>query len=253
MDQQNNGVPPAVTPAQPANQMQDSTRMSLLARREKALQDRIREMETADTGYKSKLSEYEKNYINRDRLKSDPLTVLSELGIDYDSLSQRALSQSRPDEPQIKSLQDKIDKLLKAQEDSHRNQEEQKSSQYKQALTQIEYDASQLVNANPDYELIKHMGKEGIGEVVALIEDTYKSSGRLMTVDEASKEVEAYFTEKISAMAKLGKISKLTQVPPVEAPRTAPVTTLSGKMTSNNNPEKDRIARAIAAYKGQQA
>lgn len=196
-----------------------SRQFAQLARQEKALRQKAQAQEQAIKAREAALAQREaqlqaqqpdlSKYIPRDRLIQDPISVLDEANISYDDLTQRYVTR-QPVDPVIKStiaqLQDEIKALKLANEQSSKSQTEAQQQQYKAAVAQIRKDAQKLVQSDPDFETIRSTGS--IGDVVELIEEHYKETGDVMTVEEAAKEVEEYLVEEAMKLTKIGKIQQ---------------------------------------------
>jgi hypothetical protein len=218
----NEGTQPAEKPSTEAKTSTEdpslSSKFAVLARKEKAFRAKVQAQQAAEKSkedalkareeaLKAKESEYQNNYIQKDRLSTDPWTVLQEMGIGYDQITQLALNTPNQD-PATKLALQKLEAQLeaerKAREDDRKANQEASQRQYQQALNQIKRDTISLVKSNPDFETIKETGSEG--DVVDLIEKTYKEDGILLTVDEACKEVEDYLVEEATRLARIKKI-----------------------------------------------
>lgn len=229
-----------------------SDRFAILARKEKAMRDRIKAIEEQERGFKTKEQELKSSYIPKERLTQDPLSVLSELGISYDKITEQALAQSNPMESHMKSMKEEIAQLKSIIEQGYKQQQDAQTTQYQNALKQIQFDVGQLVESDADFELIKEM--KAHDQVVDLIEHVYKTEGRVLSTKEAAKTVEDYLFENTLKAAKYNKISKALapkQEEVVQQPSKPVTPTLSNNNTvapSKPLSDKDRIARAIAAF-----
>lgn len=241
----------AQAPAETLN-APSSDRFAILARKEKAMRDRVRQIEEQERAFRQREQELQSTYVPKDKLTKDPLAVLSELGIPYDKITEQALAQQNPWEANVRAMKDEIASLRQMLETTQKTQQEQQTTQYQNAIKQIQHDVSQLVESNPDFELIKNMG--AADQVVELIEHTYKTEGRVLNTTEAAKIIEDYLFENTLKAAKLSKITKAltpAQAAAQEAKGTQPAPTLTHTQTvapSKPMSEKDRIARAIAAF-----
>lgn len=250
-----------------------SSQYALLAKKEKALRAQIQahkareeELKKREAAISSKDSEYTQNFISREKLKSNPLEVLSELGVSYDDITAAVLNSPNqvPHEVsnEIKALREELKSLRSEQENSKKSFEEQQKQAYQQAVNQLKRDATALVESDPaTYEAIK--STNSVSDVVELIEETFKRDGYVMTVEEAAKEVEEYLIEEAARLSKLSKIQKMFQ-PKVDQPKAQ----ASEKQVSESKPSQTQQQmktltnavnasrpltareRAIAAYEG---
>lgn len=209
-----------------------SAQYAILARKEKALRQREQQLkakEAALTAQKApeavKSPEIDLNkFVDRDRLVKDPFTVLNELGLTYDQLTELALNAPRAEELQmqneIRTLKEELKALKGETENTKKSFEESQKQQYDQAITQIRNEATQLVKLDPQFETVKATGS--VNEVVELIERTFNEDGILLTVEEAAQQVESYLVDEAIKLAKLAKIQqKLRPQSQAEAPKQA--------------------------------
>lgn len=263
------------TPAKSPDEQALSPQYAILARKEKALRQRVQQHEAAlkaerdalekeRQSLKAKEDDYQSNYIPKSRLTEDAMSVLLEAGITYDQITQMALNQSQVQqdpatkvaiarlEAQIKAQQDAIDKANKAQVDAQ-------SEQYHQAVKQITSEAKQLVRLDPKFEAVRETNS--VKDVVDLIEKTFKEDGVLLSVEEAAQEVEDHLVEQLSKYAqKIKKLQSKFSQPAKSAPAPQPsasnqqsqspsLKTLTNAVGSGR--QLSARERAILAYKGE--
>jgi len=246
-----------------------SPQYAVLARKEKALRAKAQAQEQAfkakeealvarEEALKAKEAEYQSNYISKDKLKTDAWSVLNELGYSYEQLTQEALNQSQESPAQraaIQRLEAKIQQLEAENKKSQTTAQEQQTKAYKQAVEQIRRDTTALVESDPTtYEAIHKSGS--IDEVVALIEQTFKEDGVLMTVEEAAQEIENYLVEESLKYAQFEKVKKRLQpaTPPAaeqkaETTQSQPTKTLTNGMGASR--QLSARERALLAFKGE--
>ncbi len=245
---------PIATPAPAAV----DPRIEAMARKERQLHKMRKELETEKQSWKTKQGDYETNYIPKSRLAEDPLAALTEAGIDYNKLTEILLNNPNSNDPQIRTIRSEIKALRDAQEASNKRSEEQQNQQYQQALKQIGTEVKLLVDSDANFETIKETGMQEA--VVTLIEQTFNESGVLMDIEEAATEIEAHLLAEALKLSKLKKLQPKTE-PPVSAPvkvspqqlQTSPRTLTNTVSTQSpvRSSEKERIARAFAAFKGE--
>lgn len=219
----------ATTPAKEEPTL--SSQYAVLARKEKALRAKVQSQELAirskeaaiaerEAAIKAKEAEYQTNYIPKSKLSDDTLATLLEAGITYDQITQMALNQSQAQDPATKLAIQRLEAQVKAQaeavENAKKQQEDSVKNQYSEALKQIRYDATALVKTDNSFEMIRETNS--IGDVVDLIERTYKEDGVILTVEEAAQLVEDELVEQVSKYARVSKIQqRLQPKPPKEA------------------------------------
>lgn len=252
-----------------------SNKFAILARKEKSITTKMMELRSREEALKAREAEYQNSYIPKSRLSEDPLGVLEESGVDYNKLTEFVLNRPNQGNPEILALQKKIQILEEAQNKTTAGIEQNQTQAYTQAVNQIRSEVTALVSSNEAYETIQ--GTESSESVVKLIEDTFKETGKLMSIEEAAEEVEAYLVDHYLKVANLKKIrSKLTPLeeamkqaeipskqqarpippsqPAVNLENPPPTRTLTQSMDqtpSRRMSDKDRRERAIAAFMGQ--
>lgn len=251
------GTPPAKDP-----------QLDAYARKERELRAKERSWQQKVSEAEAKLAKYESDYIPKSRL-TDPMTALdtlSELGLPYEKLTEILLNNPNSQDPAIKALRAEMRAIKDAQAAKDAEAQNAVRTQYEAAIKSITEEVSVMVADSPEYEMIASNGMQSA--VVELIEQTYNTTGRLMDMAEAAKEVETYLVDEAYRMAQLPKVqSRLKPQPPVEVePKVAapsaqkPAVTTQLKTLTNNmetqpakrTSEHERIARAIAAFKGTQ-
>lgn len=244
-----------------------STQYAILARKEKALRAKAAQQEQL---LKSERAAFEaekaqllgkaqqvdqSKFISRDSLKNDLIGTLAEVGVSYDDITNMMLDQPKKDpyvSAEMNRLQETIRKLEERLDGTVKNQTEQQEQAYKGAIAQIQRDAEELVSSDPSYETIRETGQSG--EIVKLIEATFKEEGYVMSVEEAAQAIEEELIERILATAKIKKIQdKLKPVAPVEKPQdvkaqSQPIKTLTNSMGSTR--KLSAVERAHLAFAG---
>lgn len=213
-----------------------SSQYAVLARKEKALRDKVaareaqfRQREEALTKREAELSNTKSSfdsskYIAIDELKNNAYGKLLDLGVSYDDISQQALRAQSPEAQEIQRMREEfkgeLQKVREEQANTRKSYETQQAQAYQQAVNQIRIEASQLVNSDPSFETIKETGS--IGDVVELIERTFKEDGTLLTVEQAAQAVEDELLEealKISRIKKIQDRLKTKEAPQAEQPK----------------------------------
>lgn len=227
----------------------------LLARKERQLRKMQQDLHAQRQSLEAQRKQYETDYVPKSRLKEDPWSVLEDTGLDYDTLTQQMLQ--RPNDPMTKALQARIKALEEQHSKALEAQQQQATAQYEQAKKQIANEVSMLVDSDANFETIKTAGMQEA--VVELIEQTFNSTGVLMDVTEAAAKVEDHLINEGLKLARLAKVQAKLKPPepetppPVKATAKSPTMTITNRMqptTPSKSSEKDRIARAIAAFNG---
>lgn len=248
-------VPEAAPKAEPAD-----PRFEALARKERQLQRMRKDLEAERSALQTKQKDYETGYIPKQRLTEDPFGTLNELGLTYDKLTEMLLETPNMNDPAIRALQNKIRALEEKQNQAVKMQEEAATRQYQDAIKQITSEVKQLVDTSADFEMVKTTGLHEA--VVELIEQTYNKDGYLMDIQEAAKQVEEHLLEEAEKLANTGKVKSRLQskAQPASEPnqpeqQQSGIKTLTNAVGAKPAPknrlsEKERIARAMAAFSG---
>lgn len=243
-----------------------SSQYATLARKEKALRAQIQQFKAEQAKFEAErqsLSQAKQpeidlsKYIDRERLKADPMSVFDEAGLSYDEITEAVLQRSQiQTDPRINAQLAKMEAEIKAAREEAKAlrdaQEQSQQQSYKQAVDQIRSEASKLAYTSENFELIK--ATNSVDDVVELIESTFKADGVLMTVEEACQAVEDHLLEEAMKLTKVKKLQQKLAAPaapqkPVtkqEQPQTAK--TLTNGMTAAK-PMSAR-ERAILAMEG---
>jgi hypothetical protein len=246
-------TPPVAPETQAPPTPPADNKMDLYAKKERQLRQMQKQLAEEKQRLSAKAAEYETGYIPKSRLKESPFDVLAEAGLDYDTLAQQLMEQQNMNDPATRALMNKIKQLEAKQTAAEKAQADATEAQYNHAIKQITNDVKILVSSNADFETIKELGLED--SVVELIRETFETDGTLMDVEAACKQVEDEALEQLVKATQLKKLqSRIT--PKVEEPapklQSQPkVTTLTNgqtQTTTKKSGEKDRIARAIAAF-----
>lgn len=254
------GEAPAAVVAEAKSPEVLSPRFVALAKKEKALRSQMQAIKAREDALKAKEEEYQTSYVPKsslsERFKSDPLSVMNEYGVSYDTLTQAILNQPPQGDPAISEIQKKLKAIEEAQTKSAEQFQNQQKQAYEQAVEQIRRDTKLLIETDAAFETIKET--DSVEAVVKLIEETFKEEKVLLSVEEAAKEVEDYLVEESLKLARLKKVqAKLTPAQVEEQPKPTKTekpsfTTLTHAQTASTKPltNRDRRERAILAFQG---
>lgn len=268
--QQTGTIEQAATPGestvgQTALGQQPDPKLDLYARKERQLQKMRRELEAKEQALQAKQAGYETDYVPKSKFLADPIQALAEVGVSYEQLTEMLLNQPDQNNPQIKSMLTKIRQLEEKQTAAERAQAQAVEQQFEQAKRQIATEAALLIDSDPEFETIKAQGMHDA--VTELIIETFQTDGVLMDVRAAALEVENHLIEEGMKLAQLSKVqSRLKpKVDETLAPAAATaglskqpqqgLKTITNQVAAPSAPtrmtEKERMARAIAAFKGE--
>jgi hypothetical protein len=206
-----------------------SPQLAAMAKRERMLVRRDQELKAREEALKAREVEYKSSYVPKDLIKKDPLKVFEETGLTTEELTQALLNQPSPQDRLIRDLQAKLEQLESRQTETLTSMQDQEKQKYEQAVGMIRSDVNTLVSSDPDFETIKATGSEEA--VVDLIQETFSQEGRIMSVEEAAKEIEDYLVEEALKIAQLKKIQGRL------APTPSPAQDLAAALTEKNIPQ----------------
>lgn len=195
-----------------------SSQYANLARREKALRFKEQQLKAREEAFRSPEPKAPpvdlSRYVDRDSLMKDPFSVLNDLGLSYEQLTNLALNQPKPEDvaqrKAFEGLQNDIKTLREEQQKVKQAYEDTQVQARSQALKQIERDVKNLVVTNEAYETIRETNS--MKEVVDLIERTFDQDGILLDIEDAAREVENYLVEEALKLSKLKKIQQRLQL-----------------------------------------
>lgn len=265
---------PETTTEAPKTAVEDpmSKQFAILARKEKQMRQKLMQDQQAlkserdawqaeKAQMQAKLEQLEQSWMPKDRVKSQTLQVLAEAGVSWDELTQQVVNQ-QPVNPQVeaqmRSMETTIRKLEERLANGDKSQQQAQQQQYQAALNQITSDVKSLVSSDPNFETVK--ATNSIRDVVELIEKTYQEEGMLLSVEEASQQVEDYLIEEALKLSKLSKIQQRlkpatsTQTPAQPVQQTQPTKPQSQMKTLTNATSSNRQLsakeRAVLAFQG---
>jgi len=243
-------------------------KLAAYEKKERQLRAMQKQLAEEKATLQKRATEYETGYIPKNRLREDLWSVLSENGIDQQSLTDQLLNQPNMNDPATKALMSKIKALEEKQSQAEKQASAAQEAQYNNAVKQISNEVKILTDSSPDFEAIKELGL--VDNVVELIKETFEKEGYVMDVESACKQVEdesLAYLEKVSKIKKLQdrltpKAPEVTVPPKNEVTASTTVTAKPGPTTLTNrttqtipkrSSEKDRVARALAAFQGKLA
>lgn len=251
-----------------------SAQYAQLARKEKALRAQMQKLKAEQDAFKREQEAANRvqtqpatpaavdpnKFIDKQKLAEDPWAVLNDIGISYDQLTQQALNQPSAESlelrREIKALKSELQGIKGESENTKKSFEENQKKTYEQTLNQLRYETKQLVSADPAYEAIQASG--AVEDVVELIKRTFEEEGRLLSVEEAARDVEEYLVEEAIKFAKLNKIQQRLKTPspqPASQKQEQAKQQQQGVKTLTNSVGVSRQLtakeRAILAFKGE--
>lgn len=259
-------APPQEAPVVEAKEEQLSPKFLALAKQQKALrrqQLEIKQREDAfskrEADLKALESRYQTDYVQKSRLKEDPMGVLNESGLTYDQLVNAQLSKD-PVQEAMKPLEAKLAALEEANKKANDEAVERQKRDYDQAVNHVRNEVKMLVDGDPEFETI--VANDAQEAVVELIKETFEKDGTLLTAKEAATQIEDWLLDQAVKMAGLEKVKKrLAPAETVTDPlakavsqqKQQPKTLSNATTTAQTKPlsSKEKRERAIAAFRGQ--
>jgi hypothetical protein len=174
--------------------------------------------------FTQKQKDYETNYIPKERIQKDLVGVLSEAGLNMEQINQLVQNKPVELELEVRTLKQQLSELRSFIDEGKKKAEENQSTQYQQALNQIELEAKNLSSKDDRFETIKELKQEKA--VVHLVEHIFKNGlgeqypkGTILNTEDACTLVEEQLVENAAKMAGLNKVKKKLEqaVPPAEA------------------------------------
>lgn len=244
-----------------------SSQYAALARKEKALRAREQQIKAREAAMRAPAAPAEParptfdetKYVAKDSLKQDPFSILADLGLTYEQLTEMAMNAPRPEQvavmQQIKTLQAELAALKGETESTKKTIADQSKQQYDQTLNQIRNETNRLVMTDPSYETIA--ATNSAGDVVELIQQTFEKDGYLMTIEEAAKEVEEYLVDELVRTTQKSKkvqsrLRPATADQSAQASQARPAQAELKTLTNQTSSTKPMTARerAIAVMEG---
>ncbi len=247
----NQQLPLSVSDEQPAAVSEAtqplSPQLALLAKQRRALQVKERELLDREKALKA---QGDVQRIDVAQLKSEPLKVLLDHGVTYEQLTDAIISGGNGGgASEINSLKAEIAAL---KEGIDQKFVEKDTLAEQQVLAEMKRQASRLVQASDQYELVRET--RSVPMVMQLIERTYRESGEVLDVPEALRLVEDELFKDHQRIAKIKKMQELFAPKVQEHPQPQPQQRTVGMRTISNRdtatvPLTAR-QRALAAFYG---
>lgn len=229
-DVQANAVAEATAPLSP--------QLAALAKQRRALQ--IKEQQIAE---REKALAGPSRADLESRIKAQPLSVLQELGVTYDQLTQEILSAQDGTNPKIHELEAKVKAL---EEGVDKKLSERDQSAERAVLTEMASNINRLCATGDDFEMIRETKQQE--EVLGRIYDQWLKTGQVIDELEMMKTIESELVEEAAKYAKYKKVQgKLTPPAPLQ-PQPQAMRTLTNK--DQAQPVMGRRQRAMMAAQG---
>lgn len=219
-----------------------SPQLAAIARQRRALQQERQALDRE----KAEIATRHTSAISKERIKSDPLSVLQEAGVTYDELRDHILANKGQVAPELLELRAEVKALKEGVDERFTSQATQAEEQ---VLAEMQKEALSLASDGEDFELIRQQRK--IPKVMELIKRTYKEHGDVLDVREAMQLIEDELLKDSLQLANIKKVQ--SHFAPAPAPQqTQPQRTM--RTLTNRDTARAVMsakARAIAAFNGQ--
>ena len=207
--EQTTEAPTAETPKEKPD-LDYANRFNMLARRERALQQREKEI-------KEQAAKYENLSTLKDRARKDPVNALKELDLSYDDLTNTILNDNKPTtEMSLAELKKEIESL---REERNKEKQELETKKQQEATEGYKNFLRDHVKDKEEYEFLAANGDEAIDLVCRTIVEYHQKYDKLLSEDEACKLVEEHLESESEKFFKLKKVQAkfgLTQTPSSE-------------------------------------
>lgn len=185
-----------------------SPQLTALARKQQILQREIQAQREKEAQFEATKADYVPRSSFKAKLQENAMEALNELGVNYEELTNLLLNQQQSADP-VKKLEAEIQNLKTAQEQSV-------SKQYEATVNQYKSEIQSLIEKNPEFITVKEEKAQEV--VLQHILDTFEKDGKILSVEDASKDIEDFLVEEAEGKLKLTKL-KAKLSPPVETPQ----------------------------------
>lgn len=283
-------ITPSDVPAKPGEEKL-SPKLQMLLKRERAAIERERAAKAKEAEIEAKAKAFadrEARLEEFEKVKAtNPRRALELLGLSYEDLTKVELADGQvPAEVQVKRVEEKLNSLVKTQEEALRRQEEEAKraaeKQQQEAVESFRKEIGTYLKENSSrYELMDfHYGEEEARDIVyAVVDEHYErtrprdpvsgeplpdSVGEVLTIAQAADKVEAWLEQKYQKAPTLNKMKAFLAPPKPEIKLDKPQTpqrqtpkTLNNNLSATPAPQRtrpltdeERVARAIAYAQG---
>jgi hypothetical protein len=181
------------------------------------------------------------------RLKREPLKVLAELGLDYETLTNLAINDGKlSPEQKMELMQQDLERKMESTYGSKLEALQQKLEEKEQleiqqreerAVAEFKSNITNHLQENAaEYELIAAQDANDL--VYQVIEEHYNETGRILEIKDAADAVESHLTEEAQKLLKLKKL--VGQPTPTPESKVQSPATLSNTLSSQVPKSEDR-------------
>lgn len=256
----------APEPMQEKPKERSSERFAALARKEAEVFRRAQAVRHQQAELARQADEIRAFQAAKSQAALDPISALKQLGLTYEQITEYVLNDNKPTpSAEVMSLKQEIEEFKRQTQEERQQQEMARRQMIEQEQRQIidnfHQEVGEYVSQHSEtYELTALYG--GAKLVSDVIEESFRRTGKLLTIPDAAKMVEEHY-EDLARKAQATKKFAATQqkVAPTQTAQQTPATrmppTLSNDlsasvMAGSQRPrtEADRIAAALARLEG---
>lgn len=254
----------------PQQDPQLASRFGALAKRERSILNQKREFEQMRAQFEADRKAFEAERARHIGLyesgRKDPRGLLSELGWDYNKLTEAQLKNFEPNAvDEIKAVRQEMQQELQALKDQQRQQREEETrkaleSERQQYAAQVQQAkdsvAAEIRSKGDEFEFINTMGEHEL--VYVTMQEHFAKTGKIMEVLEAAKLVEEYIEqEEVAKVTGTKKFQSRFQTKVADGEKPTEGFQQSRTLTNMNTSgpqgvlpaatENERMQRALAA------
>jgi|SRR6185369_3722271 len=219
-----NPAPTAPEVKEPPKEDKFASKFAALSRKEKILYEKekqIKELENKYKGYDTERSSLEES------IKANPLEFLKKYGISYDDITKRILNDDKPTEEQrLREVETKLEKKMRELEEKEVTSQR---AQYENTIKAFKVELDGFLNENKDTYAALMIEDNPSDIVYDIIEETFKTTKKVISNKEAADMAEKYFDEKAQ---KIASIKKYSAVKLPEEPKKAIEKAMSATLTN---------------------
>lgn len=191
----------------PAQAVTLSPQLTALSRKQQKLQAEVQAQRDKENQWAQKEADHVSKTAFKAKLQQNAAEALKDLGVSYDELANALIAQEQSADP-VKKLESKIQQL-------EQSQEQQVSKQYEATVAQYRKEVETLVAKDDRFITVREEKQEAA--VLQHILDTFENEGEVLTVEEASNDIEDFLVAEAEGKLKLTKLkAKLPQTEPAQ-------------------------------------
>lgn len=226
-----------------------ASRFAALSKREKQILERERAMQDRQRQLEMQAQRYQQLEHIVQNAKANPIAVLEQLGLSYEQITDYILQDPEATKPVAEKKLEEIERKIKAYEEAQLHAQRQAEQAYiDNTVKNFKNQIVSTVQSNPEkFELVAL--NNAYDTVFDVVEQYFNSTGELLTVEAAAQMVEEYLTneaeERILKAKKFQSKFSSKAEPSVEAKNadakaSASKTLTNTKVTSSTQPKEEK-------------